>query len=92
MEAGRRRDGRVVAAAVTGFTPKYPALTAGMSSVSVSRVDLVRIERHWEDILRIVGSIHTGAVRAYDVIRMLSREGRGRVPQASNFTFRMVKL
>ena len=40
------------------------------------RIDLVRIERHWEDVLRIVGSIHTGAVRAYDVIRMLSREGR----------------
>nr|WP_202528199.1 Tn3 family transposase [Streptomyces sp. SID5770] len=40
------------------------------------RVDLARIERHWEDILRIIGSIHTGAVRAYDVIRMLSRGGR----------------
>ncbi|UUY52523.1 transposase (plasmid) [Streptomyces yangpuensis] len=35
------------------------------------RVDLARIERHWEDILRIIGSIHAGAVRAYDVIRML---------------------
>ncbi|MFF4505284.1 Tn3 family transposase [Streptomyces sp. NPDC001401] len=40
------------------------------------RIDLGRIERHWEDILRIIGSIHTGAVRAYDVIRMLSRDGR----------------
>src|ERR1700754_2700087 len=40
------------------------------------RVDLARIERHGEDILRIIGSIHTGAVRAYDVIRMLSRDGR----------------
>lgn len=40
------------------------------------RVDLARIERHWEDILRIIGSIHTGAVRAYDVIRMLSRDAR----------------
>ncbi|MFD5222662.1 Tn3 family transposase [Streptomyces tendae] len=40
------------------------------------RVDLTRIERQWEDILRIIGSIHTGAVRAYDVIRMLSRDGR----------------
>ncbi|MBG6089617.1 TnpA family transposase [Actinomadura viridis] len=40
------------------------------------RVDLGRIERHWEDTLRIIGSIHTGAVRAYDVIRMLSRDGR----------------
>jgi TnpA family transposase len=40
------------------------------------RIDLERIERNWEDVLRIVGSIHTGAVRAYDVIRMLSRDGR----------------
>lgn len=40
------------------------------------RIDLARIERQWEDILRIIGSIHTGAVRAYDVIRMLSRDGR----------------
>lgn len=28
------------------------------------RIDLARVERHWEDILRIIGSIHTGAVRA----------------------------
>lgn len=40
------------------------------------RIDLARIERHREDILRITDSIHTGAVRAYDVIRMLSRDGR----------------
>ncbi|KQZ12076.1 Tn3 transposase DDE domain protein [Streptomyces sp. ADI97-07] len=39
-------------------------------------VDLARIERHWEDITCVIGSIHTGAVRAYDVIRMLSRDGR----------------
>ncbi|GAB2804601.1 Tn3-like element Tn3 family transposase [Streptomyces chlorus] len=45
-------------------------------SAARGRVDLARIERHWEDILRIIGSIHTGAVRAYDVIRMLSRDGR----------------
>ena len=31
------------------------------------RIDLTRIERHGEVTLRIVGSIHTGAVRAYDV-------------------------
>ncbi|GAA1027187.1 hypothetical protein GCM10009565_48180 [Amycolatopsis albidoflavus] len=34
-----------------------------------------RIARHWEDILRVIASIHTGAVRAHDVIRMLSRDG-----------------
>ncbi|APU15087.1 MULTISPECIES: Tn3 family transposase [Actinoalloteichus] len=39
------------------------------------RVDLERIARHWEDILRVIASIHTGAVRAHDVIRMLSRDG-----------------
>lgn len=40
------------------------------------RVDLVRIVRHWEDILRMIGSTTPGAVRAYDVIRVLSRDGR----------------
>jgi TnpA family transposase len=39
------------------------------------RIDLDRIRRHWEDILRVIASIHTGAVRAHDVIRMLSRDG-----------------
>lgn len=40
------------------------------------RIDLGKIRRHWDDILRVVASIHTGAVRAYDVIRMVSRDGR----------------
>jgi hypothetical protein len=53
-------------------TADYGAFT----DAARGRVDLERIERHWEDILRIIGSIHTGAVRAYDVIRMLSRDGR----------------
>ncbi len=39
------------------------------------RIQLHRIVRHWPDILRVVGSIHTGTVRAYDVIRMLQRDG-----------------
>ncbi len=33
------------------------------------------MRRHWPDILRVVGSIYTGAVRAYDVVRMLQRDG-----------------
>nr|WP_017975611.1 Tn3 family transposase [Actinopolyspora halophila] len=40
------------------------------------RIDLSRVRRHWDDILRVVASIHTGAVRAHDVIRMLSRDGQ----------------
>nr|WP_234357307.1 Tn3 family transposase [Streptomyces sp. NBRC 110028] len=47
------------------------------------RVDLARIERPWEDILRIIGSVHTGAVRAYDVIRMLYRDGRPTCPRTA---------
>ncbi|MEV0087611.1 Tn3 family transposase [Saccharopolyspora sp. NPDC050642] len=39
------------------------------------RIDLERIRRNWDDILRVTASIHTGAVRAHDVIRMLSRDG-----------------
>ncbi|GLY66522.1 transposase [Amycolatopsis taiwanensis] len=39
------------------------------------RIDLDKVARHWEDILRVIASIHTGAVRAHDVIRMLSRDG-----------------
>jgi hypothetical protein len=30
----------------------------------------------WEEILRVVASIHTGTVWAHDVIRMISRDGR----------------
>jgi TnpA family transposase len=39
-------------------------------------IDLTMIARHWPDILRIVGSIHTGAVSAHDIVRMLSRNGK----------------
>lgn len=39
-------------------------------------VRLDRIRAHWGDMLRVAGSLTMGAVRAYDVIRMLSAEGR----------------
>ena len=39
------------------------------------RLDLERIRKNWPDILRVVGSVHTGAVRAYDVVRMLQWDG-----------------
>jgi TnpA family transposase len=40
------------------------------------KVDVDRIRQHWPDILRIVGSVHTGAVSAHDVIRMLNPGGK----------------
>lgn len=39
-------------------------------------IDLNKIRARWEEILRVVVSIHTGAIRAYDVVTMLQREGR----------------
>jgi hypothetical protein len=39
------------------------------------RIDLQKIRRNWEDILRVVASIYTGTVRAYDVVTMLQRDG-----------------
>ncbi|MGH9123882.1 MAG: Tn3 family transposase [Acidimicrobiales bacterium] len=46
-----------------------------LDTLARGRVDLERITRHWDDIVRVVGSIYTGAVRAYDVVRMLQRDG-----------------
>ena len=40
------------------------------------RVRLDRIRAHWPDMLRVAGSLTTGQVRAYDLIRMISRDGR----------------
>ncbi|MBO4161378.1 Tn3 family transposase [Micromonospora antibiotica] len=39
------------------------------------KIDLSRVRQHWADLLRLVGSIHTGAVSAYHVLRMLSPGG-----------------
>lgn len=47
-----------------------------LNTAARGRLDLERVRRHWDDILRVVASIYTGSVAAYDVMRMLSREGR----------------
>ncbi|GAA1003343.1 hypothetical protein Aple_003330 [Acrocarpospora pleiomorpha] len=39
-------------------------------------VRLDRIRAHWADMLRVAGSLTMGTVRAYDLIRMLSADGR----------------
>lgn len=39
-------------------------------------VRLDRIRAHWDDMLRVAGSLTTGQVGANDLIRMLSRDGR----------------
>ena len=47
-----------------------------MNDFARGKIDLAKIRRNWEDILRVVASIYTGTVRAYDVVTMLQRDGR----------------
>ncbi|WP_250282027.1 MULTISPECIES: transposase [unclassified Frankia] len=46
-----------------------------LNSVSGHVVNLAQIVEHWQDMLRVTGSLITGEVRAHDVIRMLTRDG-----------------
>ena len=46
-----------------------------LNTLARGRLDLPKICRHWPDILRVVESIYTGTVRAYDVTRVLQRDG-----------------
>jgi len=45
-----------------------------LSTFARGRIDLGRVRANWSDILRVVVSIYTGEVRAYDVVRMLQRD------------------
>ncbi|MGH9011390.1 MAG: Tn3 family transposase [Acidimicrobiia bacterium] len=47
-----------------------------LSTASRNRIDPSRVVQQWPEILRVVASIHTGAVSAHDVIRMLARGGK----------------
>ncbi|MDP9868339.1 MULTISPECIES: Tn3 family transposase [Streptosporangium] len=47
----------------------------GLSRSARGKIDLGKIRRHWGDILRVVVSIYTGEIRAYDVMRMIQRDG-----------------
>ncbi|MFK8906763.1 Tn3 family transposase [Streptomyces sp. YS-3] len=40
-----------------------------------NKIDSALIERHWDDMLRLVGAVHLGRVRSADAIRMVVRNG-----------------
>ena len=46
-----------------------------LATFARGKIDLGRVRANWSDILRIVVSIYAGEVRAYDVVRMLQRDG-----------------
>jgi TnpA family transposase len=48
---------------------------APLNALAGFRVNVGRIREAWPDMLRVAGSLSTGAVRAHDLMRMMSREG-----------------
>ena len=46
-----------------------------LNTFARGKIDLRKVRRNWEDMLRVVASIYTGTVRAYDVVTMLQRDG-----------------
>ena len=55
----------------TGLPGGYGPLDA----IARGKVNLDRVRTHWPDMLRVAGSLVTSKVRAYDLIRMISRDG-----------------
>ena len=58
-----------------GWRIKPDADYGPLNTFARGKIDLRKIRRNWEDILRVVASIYTGTVRAYDVVTMLQRDG-----------------
>jgi TnpA family transposase len=52
------------------------AVYGPLDHMSRHAIRLDRIRAHWGDMLRVAGSLTMGSVRAYDLIRMLSADGR----------------
>ena len=46
-----------------------------LNTFARGKIDLGKIRRNWEDVLRVVASIYTGTIRACDVVAMLQRDG-----------------
>ena len=56
--------------------PGAPAGDYGLvNGLARNKVNLDKIRAHWPDMLRVAGSLVTHRVRAYDLLRMLGRDG-----------------
>ncbi len=67
---------RLAGLADTRFWRIDPAADYGAANdLARHRIRLGRITPHWPEMLRIAGSLVTGTVRAYDLIRALGRDG-----------------
>jgi TnpA family transposase len=56
--------------------PGDPAGDYGpLNAIARNKVNLSKVVQRWSDMLRVAASLVTHKVRAYDVLRMLGREG-----------------
>ena len=56
--------------------PGAPSGDYGLvNGLARNKVNLDKIRAHWPDMLRVAGSLVTHRVRAYDLLRMLGRDG-----------------
>lgn len=46
-----------------------------LNAVATNKLSAERIRVQWADMLRVVGSLHSGSVAGYDLLRMLGRDG-----------------
>ena len=46
-----------------------------MNAVARNHLSFEKIRTQWPDMLRVAGSLHTGTVAGYDLLRMLGRDG-----------------
>ena len=53
-----------------------PADYGVLNPVARHQLSYERIRAYWPDMLRVAGSLHTGTVAGYDLLRMLGRDGR----------------
>jgi TnpA family transposase len=58
-----------------GWRIKPDADYGPLNTFARGKIDLRKVRKNWDDILRVVASIYTGTVRAYDVVTMLQRDG-----------------
>lgn len=57
-----------------------------LNDVARHRINLQKITDHWDDMTRVAASLVTGTVRAYDVLRMLTRENGSPNPLGAAIT------
>lgn len=58
-----------------GWRTKSDADYGPLSTFARGKLDLGRARRHWAAILRLIALVYTSEVSAYDVVRMLQRDG-----------------